>query len=123
MGRRKNTSMYAPYREEIIKLLEDGYTVKQIWRMMFPDPDSGYTYQAILYYVNHSGLRSATSNDGYEHLPRCKECEHFKSIKRHENGRKDMLVCLSEFTEIDRYSVINSPRWCPKRDHKRQVEL
>ena len=122
MGRRKGTSMYAPYRDDIIRLLDEGKNVKQIFRILFPQPNSGYQYQTFLGYVNRNGLRFVTDNEGYEEVPLCGKCEQWASIKRCEAGLKDFSVCLTEKREVGPQRT-TSPKWCPKRDKKRQGEV
>ena len=121
MGRRKGTSMFEPFKEDIIGLLEQGKNVKQIYRILFSQPDSGYQYQGLLNFINTNRLRFVTDNDGYEVQPKCHECKCYMRIKR-EEGIKDMKVCTNEKREI-KYSIVVSPRWCPLRDKKRQGEL
>lgn len=122
MGRLKGDSLYSPYKEKIINLLDEGYTIKCIFRMLFPVQDSGYNYSTFLQYVNRNGLRYVTENAGYEKLPVCSECENCMDVKRYENGMKNISVCYIEKREIRPYSIA-SPRWCPNRDKKRQGEV
>ena len=114
--------MFTPFDEDIVRLLGEGKTVKEIWRILFPEPDSGYSYMAFLSHVNVCGLRNVTENAGYEVAPNCVKCENCISIQRYEKGIRDLKACVSEKKEISRY-VQTSPSWCPKRDHKRQGEL
>lgn len=114
--------MFSPYRDEIIRLLDEGKNVKQIFRILFPEPDSGYQYQTFLGYVNNNGLRFVTDNKGYEEVPLCKLCKSMVSIKRCERDKCDIAVCLSEKREIGPHRI-TSPKWCPKRDKKRQGEV
>lgn len=122
MGRKKGTSMYAPYKGDIIRLLDDGKTVKQIFRTLFPEPNSGYQYQTFLNYINHNGLRFVTDNEGYEETPVCAECKECASVKRFVNSMENLTICLAEKREIGPYKI-TSPKWCPKRDKKRQGEV
>lgn len=114
--------MFTPFDEDIVRLLGEGKTVKEIWRILFPEPDSGYSYMGFLSHINTCGLRYATENDGYEVAPKCKECEQYMSIKRYDRNCSDLRACACEKKEVSRY-VKDSPSWCPKRDHKRQGEL
>ena len=118
---KKSWCIYSQYVDEIIDLLDKGYTVKQIYRMLFHD-SPGYEYQNLLRFVNTYELRYVTGNDGYERLPICNECDKCLTVKRHEKGVKDMRVCIADKREIAS-NVTKSPKWCPKRDKKRQGEV
>ena len=112
MGKRKGQSMYSPYRDEIIKALDKGMTVKEIFREII--------YPA--FNINTNDLRNATDNDGYEVAPECSKCESRGMMKRVDEDMKALCYCRREEREICRL-IKNSPRWCPKRDQKRQGEI
>lgn len=123
MGKRKVKSMFDPYEKKIIALLDAGKSMKQIYREdIYPAMHGGCGYEALVYFVNARGLRSVAANDGYEVVPKCAECSECKLLKRHRASTPDMKICLSALHEINEY-VISSPRWCPKRDRKRQGEI
>ena len=120
--RRRRPSVFTPFDAEIIRLLEEERTVKEIYRILFPVPDSGYSYMGLLSHINACGLRYVTHNDGYEVAPKCAECTQYMTIKRYDRNNSDFRACACEKKEVSRY-VKDSPSWCPKRDHKRQGEL
>ena len=67
MERRKRTSMYDSYREDIVAALEAGKTIRQIYdEIICPALNGGCEYSGLVYYVNKNGLRYVTENDGYE---------------------------------------------------------
>lgn len=50
MGKRKGKSMYSPYRDEIIKALDKGMTVKEIFReIIYPAFNGGCEYGGFVY--------------------------------------------------------------------------
>ena len=66
MERRKKTSMYDPYREDIVAALEAGKTIRQIYNeIIYPAMNGACEYSGLAYYVNKNGLRYVTENDGY----------------------------------------------------------
>lgn len=83
MDRRKRTSMYDPYREDIVAALEAGKTIRQIYdEIIRPALNGGCEYSGLVYYVNKNGLRYVTENDGYEPVHICAECKHCGKIQR-----------------------------------------
>lgn len=113
MGRRKRTSMYDPYREDIVAALETGKTIRQIYdEIIRPALNGGCEYSGLVYYVNKNGLRYVTENDGYEPVHICAECEHCGQIQRERFD--PMRICKTAEREV--LSVVKtSPRWCPLR--------
>lgn len=123
MGKRKGKSMYSPYRNEIIKALDKGMTVKEIFReIIYPAFNGGCEYGGFVYYINANDLRNATDNDGYEIAPECNKCESLGTMRRVNKDMKALCYCRREEKEICRL-IKSSPRWCPKRDQKRQGEI
>ena len=123
MGKKKGESMYSPYREEIIKALDSGMTVKKIFReIIYPALNGACEYCGFVYYINANDLRNATENDGYEIAPKCSECENRGIMKRVDLDMKAICFCRKEEREICN-KIKSSPRWCPKRDQKRQGEV
>ena len=83
MERRKRTSMYDPYREDIVAALEAGKTIRQIYyEIICPALNGGCEYSGLVYYVNKNGLRYVTENDGYEPVHICAKCERCGQIQR-----------------------------------------
>lgn len=121
MSKRKRTSMYEPYRSDIITALDAGKTVKQIYReIICPALNGACEYNGLLHYVNKNGLRYVTGNDGYEMVLECKGCEYCGEIQRERF--LPMAYCKRVEREI-LPAVKTSPRWCPLRDQKRQGEI
>ena len=57
MERRKRTSMYDPYREDIVAALEAGKTISKIYdEIIRPALNGGCEYSGLVYYVNKNGL-------------------------------------------------------------------
>ena len=113
MERRKRTSMYDSYREDIVAALEAGKTIRQIYdEIICPALNGGCEYSGLVYYVNKNGLRYVTENDGYEPVYICAEWEQCGQIER---GRFDpMRICKEAEREV--LAVVKtSPRWCPLR--------
>lgn len=113
MERRKRTSMYDPYREDIVAALEAGKTIRQIYyEIICPALNGGCEYSGLTYYVNKNGLRYVTENDGYEPVHICAECEHCGQIQRERFD--PMRICKTAEREV--LAVVKtSPRWCPLR--------
>ena len=113
MERRKRTSMYDPYREDIVAALETGKTIRQIYdEIIRPALNGGCEYSGLVYYVNKNGLRYVTENDGYEPVHICAKCEHCGQIQRERFD--PMRICKEAEREV--LAVVKtSPRWCPLR--------
>lgn len=113
MERRKRTSMYDPYREDIVAALEAGKTIRQIYdEIICPALNGGCEYSGLVYYVNKNGLRYVTENDGYEPVHICAECEHCGQIQWERFD--PMRICKTAEREV--LAVVKtSPRWCPLR--------
>lgn len=83
MARRKRTSMYDQYRDDIVAALDAGKTIIQIYNeIIYPAMNGACEYSGLAYYVNKNGLRYVTENDGYEPVHICAECEHCGKIQR-----------------------------------------
>ena len=82
MERRKRTSMYDPYREDIVAALEAGKTIRQIYyEIICPALNGGCEYSGLVYYVNKNGLRL---------LPRKPKSDPVQSrLKRLENQQRN----------------------------------
>lgn len=123
MGRKKGSSMFAEYEDQILAALNSGMTVKAIYReIVNPAMNGTCEYVSLLHYVNSNGLRYKANFDGYEVVPDCSECECCKSIERHTCGRAELRICTKMWREIN-YTVVHSPSWCPERDQKKQGEM
>lgn len=129
MGKKKGSSMFSPYRQNIIDALASGRTVKAIFReIIYPALNGGCTYCGMLYYINHTGVRQEAEKDGYEIVPNCRECENRCIVKMCNEKQKDKFFCSisgdskRKYQEIENH-ILHSPRWCPKRDPKRQGEI
>lgn len=119
----KPWSMFAPYQKEIVALLDEGRSIKQIYRdLIYPAMNGGCSYCNLVHYINSNELRSAADHDGYEVVPACRECVDCKVVKRCKTDAPDLKICRMTMQEINR-QVKHSPRWCPKRDLKRQGEV
>lgn len=113
MARRKRTSMYDQYRDDIVAALDAGKTIIQIYNeIIYPAMNGACEYSGLAYYVNKNGLRYVTENDGYEPVHICAECEHCGKIQRERFD--PMSFCKKAEREILPV-VKTSPRWCPLR--------
>lgn len=114
MAKRKYWSMFEPYKDEIFKLIEEGYCLRDIYKKLF-DGKEGYVYESLSSYVAKRRKRGELPSSKYSPC-KCSECDNLKSIKRCIKDQKDVLMCQETYREVNKYGITHSPMWCPKRN-------
>lgn len=114
MDRRKYWSMFEPFKEDIQRLINDGYCGKQIYDILFRGKE-GYSYPSLINYIRNHRIYGDLPEDKFEKIPKCSECESLKSITRCVKDRNDILMCQETYKEVNRYGITNCPTWCPKK--------
>lgn len=114
MAKRVYWSIFEPYKKDILRLVEEGYSVKQIYEIIFSNK-AGYSYPALVSYVRKRRSTNDLPEGKFDKIPKCSECDSLKAITRCVKEKKDILMCQQTYKEVNRYGITNCPTWCPKK--------
>ena len=102
-------SMFDPFRQEIEEMIDDGFSIKQIWNTL----PEGYSYESLYGYIHVNKIREKGITRHVDAKHQCNECEY---CKRYLNGKgkinkKEDRICTKSWRVISA-SVRHCPRWC-----------
>ena len=114
MARRNYRSMFEPYKDKIFQLIDQGYSAKQVYEILFKDKE-GYAYPTLTHYIVKRRRTGDLPKGKFDKIPKCSECESLKRITRCIAEQNDILMCQQMYREVNRYGISNCPTWCPKK--------
>ena len=104
----EKTSIFDPYREQIIEGLNTGLTLNEILEQL----PAGYIGKSLYSYIYNNNLREYGWTREVEHRNKCDKCKYCKSV-RNLKGQydKSCRLCTKSWRMIQA-SVVFSPKWC-----------
>lgn len=109
VGKRIYNSIFDPFREQIEEMIDDGFSVKQIWNTL----PEGYSYESLYGYIRVNKIREKGITrhvDAKHQCDTCEYCKHFVNGKGRANKQEDR-ICTKSWRVITVH-VRHCPRWC-----------
>lgn len=91
-------SMYEPYKDQIIRLVEKGLNLKEVHEEL---KDFGVygTYEGLHWYCKHQNIKAIKS---------CGNCQHMIEFTGKQTGNKNKFC--TKYDEVVKCEIV--PRWC-----------